>query len=218
DKDGALLSAQKFLPETGTMRRMLVLKRDEQGMVTSVIEAEEAVWERLEGHPLGGRWVLTRGLERSTETAAESSFGPQEMLVKKRVDHYESHLDPAKIELRQSAQWISFLSSRQLAELGRRDLPSSVAVAVQQTRHSRFAMPIVNLLLLLLGIPFLLDREPGTILSDAAKCLGACGACFAVAFAGQSVLSPDSYSALPSWLPIIVFSPLAVVLIDRIRT
>ena len=69
-----------------------------------------------------------------------------------------------------------------------------------------------------LGIPFLLDREPGTILTDAAKCLGTCGACFAIAFAGQSVMSPESYSALPSWLPIIVFSPLAVVLIDRIRT
>lgn len=218
DRDGALLSAQQFVPGTGTMRRMMVLKRDQDGTARSVIEAEEAVWEKLEGHPLGGRWVLTRGVERSTVTDAAGSFGPQEKLVTELVDHYESNLDPAKIELRQSAQWISFLSSRQLAELARRDLPSSVAVAVQQTRHARFTVPIINLLLLLLGIPFLLDREPGTILSDAAKCLAACGACFAVAFAGRSVLSPDSYSALPAWLPIIVFSPLAVILIDRIRT
>jgi lipopolysaccharide export system permease protein len=218
DRGGALLSAQQFLPGTGTMRRMLVLKRDERGNFTSAIEAEEAVWEKLDGHPLGGRWVLTRGLERSTVTNQENSFGPQEMLVKRRVDHYESNLDPAKIQLRQSAQWISFLSSRQLSELSKRDLPANVAVAVQQTRHARFAVPIVNLLLLLLGIPFLLNRDPGTILSDAAKCLGVCGACFAIAFAGQSVMSPDTYSALPAWLPIIAFSPLAVVLIDRIRT
>jgi hypothetical protein len=200
------------------MRRVLILKRDANGAVTSVIEAEEAVWEKLEGHPFGGRWVLTRAREYSTVADATESFGPQDKLVTRLVDHYESQLDPAKIQLRQSAQWISFLSSRQLGELAGRDLPNTVAVAVQQARHARFAVPIVNLLLLLLGIPFLLHREPGTILTDAAKCLGVCGACFAVSFAGQSVMSPDTYSALPSWLPIIVFSPLAVVLIDRIRT
>ena len=218
DRDGALVSAQQFLPGTGIMRRVMILKRGPTGAVESVIEAEEAMWERLQGHPLGGRWVLANGMERLRPDDASKSFGPHGSEALRDVHYYESDLDPAKIQMRQSAQWISFLSSSQLSRLARRDLPRVQATAVHQARHRRFAAPIVNLVLLLLGIPFLLDREPGTILSDIAKCLGVCGLCFAVAFVGQSVLRTESYSALPAWLPIILFTPLAVVLIDRIRT
>jgi lipopolysaccharide export system permease protein len=218
DREGALLSAQQFLPGTGTMRRVMILKRDPEGTVASVIEAEEAMWEKLEGHPLGGRWVLTRAWEYFRALEVGDSFGPQKSAATREARYYESDLDPAKIEMRQSAQWISFLSSAQLARLSRRDLPASQAVAVHQARHRRFAAPIINLVLLLLGIPFLLDREPRTILSDIAKCLAVCGTCFVVAFVGQSVLRTESYSALPAWLPILVFTPLAVALIDRIRT
>jgi len=110
------------------------------------------------------------------------------------------------------------LSSTHLARLAERDLPAAQAAAVQQARHRRFTAPIINLLLLLLGVPCLLDRAPGTILSDIAKCLGVCGLCFAVTFVSQSALRTESYSALPAWLPILLFTPLAVVLIDRIRT
>ena len=35
DRNGALLCAQQFLPGSGTMRRMLVMERDEQGAVTA---------------------------------------------------------------------------------------------------------------------------------------------------------------------------------------
>ena len=218
DRQGALVSARQFLPGTGTMRRVMILRRNAAGAVSSVIEAEEAMWEKLEGHPLGGRWVLTGGLERLRSDQDSGSFGLQESSARRDVFYYESDLDPATIQVRQSAQWIDSLSSSQLSELARRELPTTQLVAVHQARHKRFAAPIVNLVLLLLGIPFLLDREPGTILADIAKCLCVCGVCFTVAFVGQSVLRTDSASPLPAWLPIIIFCPLAVVLIDRIRT
>jgi len=218
DRDGALVSAQQFIPGTGVMRRVMILKRSASGAVSSVIEAEEAMWEKLDGHPLGGRWVLTNGQERFRPVDQSGSFGPQDPGELRDVGYYESNLTPAKIQMRQSAQWISFLSTSQLARLASRELPPIQAMALHQARHRRFAAPIVSLVLLLLGIPFLLDRDPGTIMSDIAKCLAACGICFAVTFVGQSVLRTDTYSALPAWLPIILFTPLAVVLIDRIRT
>lgn len=219
-EDGAsnLLSAQTFDPRSGTMRRMMVLRRDQRGAVQSVIEAEEAAWQEIEGHPAGGRWRLTSGREQVRTGPEGLGFGPGDQAQWQRVHYYESHLTPQVIQQRQSAQWVGLLGSRQLSKLAGQNAPELVAAAVQQTRHTRFATPIVNLVLLLLGIPFLLDREPGTILSDAAKCLGVCGACFAITFASHSAVAPGSFSALPAWLPIIIFAPLAAILVDRIRT
>ncbi len=218
DRDGRLLSAQEFHPRTETMRRMLVIQRDNNGIFKSAIEADSAVWEPIAGHPIGGRWKLTRGLERLRQTAAADTIGPTDELTLREINYYDSDLTPARVQMMQSGQWVHFLSSRQLSQLAAREIPAGVAATIRQARNARFAAPIVNLVLLLLGIPFLLDRDPGTIITDIAKCLALCGLCFAVAFVGQSLLSADSYSALPSWLPIIVFTPVAVVLIDRIRT
>ncbi len=218
DGDDALLSAQQFDPVTGTLRRMMVLKLDETGTVSSVIEAEQAQWEEIDGHPNAGRWVVSRGVERIRNNALEATFGPGQGTQSERVRHYESELDPLSIQQRQSAQWVSLLSSRQLGALAGREMTDALAAAVQQARHRRFATPIISLVLLLLGIPFLLDRQPGTILSDLAKCVVVCGTCFAVTFASHGTINADSFSALPFWLPIIVFVPVGVVLMDRIRT
>jgi lipopolysaccharide export system permease protein len=218
DGEDALLSAQQFEPSTNTLRRMMVLKLDETGTVRSVIEAEEARWEVVDGHPAGGHWALSRGVERVRVDQEDVAFGPGEETRSELVNFYESDLDPQSIQQRQSAQWVSFLSSGQLRDLSKRDMTEALAAAVQQARHRRFATPIINLVLLLLGIPFLLDRAPGSILSDLAKCVLLCGTCFAVTFASHSAVSPDSFSALPSWLPIILFVPVGAVLMDRIRT
>jgi hypothetical protein len=71
--------------------------------------------------------------------------------------------------------------------------------------------------MLLLGLPFFLDRSPGNVLNDAGKCVLLCGACYVVAFVSQTI-RPESISALPTWIPIFIFAPIAIVLIDRIRT
>ena len=71
--------------------------------------------------------------------------------------------------------------------------------------------------MLLLGLPFFLDRSPASILSDASKAMLVCGLCYVVTFCTQN-LRPDSLSALPSWIPIFIFATVAVVLLDRLRT
>ena len=89
--------------------------------------------------------------------------------------------------------------------------------SIVQTRHTRIAAPIVSLLLLLLGLPFFLDRSPANVLGDAGRCLLVCGLCYVVTFIAQNVRS-ESASALPAWIPIFVFGTLAMVLLDRVRT
>jgi len=117
--------------------------------------------------------------------------------------------------LRQAEGWVSFLSLIRLKELEESGVAERKAIA--RTRHARIAAPIVNMVLLLLGLPFFLDRTPGNVTTDSGKCLLACGICYVVSFVGQN-LRPESASALPAWIPIFIFATLAVVLIDRIRT
>jgi len=218
DGENDLLLAGEFMVDQGVLKHLLVMERDDQGTVQSVIKADSARWEAIEGHPFGGKWVLTEGSRNSRAPSGKDAFGPNDVSVSEPVRYYESELNPRLIQQRQSAGWINFLSSRQLGELALRSLPPTVAVAVRQARHKRYTTPMVNMLLLLLGLPFVLNRERGNILSDAGKCMAVCGTCFVFTFMCQSAWSSNSVSALPAWLPVIVFAPLAGMLIDRIRT
>jgi lipopolysaccharide export system permease protein len=215
DRDNALLSARQFLPSTGEMREMLVLFRNEKGDISQVIEAEQATWEPQSGLPRGGRWKLARGLRRTQVSRGPGAIGPQAELAETFVNYYQSDLTPRDIQMRQSSQWLRYLSSAQLADLAGLGLPDAHHIA--QIRHERFATPVVNVLMLLLGIPFLLRRVAGNLISDAGKCLLACGLCFVISVVGQNI-SPAGLPALPGWIPIILFAPVAVVLLDRVRT
>lgn len=225
DRGGALLSAGQFHPTRRDLRRLLVLTRDETGSVVETVEADRATWEPPDVLRPFGRWRLERGRQTTrvrTATAMEqSSLGPREDKVVSYPSYYESDLSPEAIQLRQSEGWIRFLSLRQLSELEHRRqsnlLPSADRWRIVQTKHTRRAAPIVSMVLLLLGLPFFLDRSPGNVLSDAGKCMISCGLCYSSTFVVQNI-RPESGSALFAWIPIFVFGTLAVVLIDRIRT
>lgn len=215
DRQNALLSAGKFDPRTRELSRLLVLTRDAEGGVRSTLEADRATWEPPDFLHPGGRWRLDRARMTTRVRGEGVGFGPREDKPATHPTHYESDLSPEAIQVRQSEGWIRFLSLSQLQTLQRAGAGDPVAIA--QTIHARRTGPMVSLVLLVLGLPFFLDRSPANILSDAGKCTIACGLCYVAAFVIQTV-RPGTASALPAWAPIFVFGTLAVVLIDRIRT
>ena len=216
DRERALLSAQTFDPATNTMKQMLVMYRDAAGAVTHVLAAEDARWVPSDAYAVGGFWELQRGELRSRAAADEQRLGPQGTIRTEPVRIYHSDLAPEAIQLRQSSQWVRYLGSSQLDRLV--DRGELHAPGIQHIKHARFATPIVNLILLLLGLPFMLSAGTGNILNDGARCLAVCGACFLMSFAGQNMTVEGSLAALPSWLPVFLFAPVVVVLLDRIRT
>ena len=217
DRDEALLSAQQFLPSEDVLKRMLVMKRDASGDVQSVIEAEIAHWEPAVEDEHTGRWKLERGIERRRMEDAGDIMAPGADMERSLVSYYESELDPRAIEMRQSAGWIRYLSSARLNQLSKQ-VDTRMLRQVLQAKHARFTTPLVSLVMLLLGLPFILDRVPGSILTGSVGCMVICGACFLLHFITQNLGITDSLSALPAWLPIIIFTPVAVVLMDRMRT
>ncbi len=215
DRDGALLSAGKFHPRTGDLQWLRVLTRDENGSVRQMLEADHAVWEPPSlTRPQGG-WRLERGLLRTRARDTEAGIGPRGDLKVEPCYFYESDLSPEAIQLRQAEGWISYLSLAQLRDLEESGAPSVATIAA--TRHARIASPLVGMVMLLLGLPFFLDRWPGNVLGDAGKCMIACGLCYVAGFVSQSI-RPQSASALYAWMPIFIFATIAIVRIDRIRT
>lgn len=216
DRDNALLSAGRFLPETGELRHLLVLSRDADGSAYDWLEADVARWDPPLTPGRAGRWLLTRGRRETLVTSTDSAdLGPRTERVPSYPRTYESNLSPRDIMLRQAEGWVRYLSLAQLRELQETQV-ADLATLVQ-TRHQRIATPIVSIIMLLLGLPFFLDRSPANILSDASKAMLVCGLCYVVTFCTQN-LRPDSLSALPSWIPIFIFATVAVVLLDRLRT
>ncbi|MEK6675167.1 MAG: LptF/LptG family permease [Planctomycetota bacterium] len=215
DRDDALLCAGRFYPNTSELQRVLVLKRDENGRLIETLEAERATWGPSDSADHSGSWHLERARRRTRMVDQQFSLGPQETVRETYPVTYESDLSPETIELRQTEGWFRFLSLRELGKLAgegtvdHRDLI--------QARHARVTSPILSLAMLLLGLPFFLDRLPRSVLTDTGKCMLACGTCYMVAFFGQSVRL-DFNSALPFWIPIFVFTTLAMVLLDRVRT
>ncbi len=215
DGEKDLLSAIEFVPVKHEMRHMLVLHRDAEGGILKVTEADRATWEDIPEHPHGGVWRLIRGIER-LRTRRDTEIGTREKIVEIDVDTYSSMLNPAAIEVRQTQQWIKYSSSDQLDRLMERE--PLLTNRILLVKHGRFATPLVHILMLFLGLPFFLSREPGSMVADAGNCVTVCGLCYIFAFSAEHFVTSDTLSALPAWLPLIVFSPIAVILIDRIRT
>ena len=122
---------------------------------------------------------------------------------------------PDEIALRQSTPWIDFLSRSQLVKLGNSGmgLPARIAAAI----HNRFSTPIVNMLILIIGVPIFLDRHPSTVVQRGGRCLLICGACFLFAYFCRSMTFKE-HVALAAWLPIILLAPTMVIMLDRMKT
>ncbi|MBN1556105.1 MAG: LptF/LptG family permease [Phycisphaerae bacterium] len=117
------------------------------------------------------------------------------------------------LELRQNSRWMDFLSSTELSTLMRlRNVPD--LRAVRQSLYLRFADPLNNLVMLLLGLPFILSRERN-IKASAALCLLFVGVFYVFVYICRYLGLPDFLGA---FLPALLFGPVSVLMLDSIKT
>lgn len=211
DRNNALLSANRFDPHSSLMEGAIILRRDEHGRMTDFIRADRARWDVERGV-----WHLDLPKQSHNLGLAASPDAPQPPDATPSVE-YASDLTPYELKLRQASQWISFLSIRDLTRLQQRYKNTEEFI---KAKHARLTTPFINILLLLLGIPFFLNRERPTVLLAGGRCLLVCGACFVVTFFCQNldVTGLPVHAALPAWLPLILFTPFMIVLVDSIKT
>ena len=84
--------------------------------------------------------------------------------------------------------------------------------------HNRYAFPISNIVLLLLGLPFVLGTESKGTFGGVVICIMICGAFYGVhalcTQLGKTTLPP----AAAAWLPIALFGPIGIFLFDGVKT
>ena len=117
------------------------------------------------------------------------------------------------LELRQSGRWMEFLSSSELSTL--LELKSvRDPEAVRQTKYIRFAEPLNNLVMLLLGLPFILSRQRN-IKASAGLCVLIVGMFYVFIYICRYMGLPDFWAA---FLPILLFGPISVLMLDSVKT
>jgi lipopolysaccharide export LptBFGC system permease protein LptF len=161
---------------------------DAGGRTVGVFVADEARW-RLDDHGQG-YWELTNG----------RLFVP-------------SDLASSDLVLRQSSRWMDYMSLGDLNRLLQLNRVPNPRLALL-TRHSRVLNPLYNLVMLLLALPFILNRERN-IKSSALLTLVVVGGFYAFIYLVRlSGLEPIWAASLP----VLIFGPISAVMLDSVKT
>ncbi len=158
------------------------------GRPMGTFRADEAVYEPGKEGEAG--WLLTNG--RLT---------------------YQSDLTPANLRLRQAGGWMTLMSTAeigQLLKLKRAGDPE----AGRLLRHSRFANFFVNIIMLLMGVPFILSRERD-LKSSAGLTLAVVGGVYVCVYLSRYIGLP---AMLAAWIPVIVFGVASVFVLEAVKT
>jgi lipopolysaccharide export system permease protein len=114
--------------------------------------------------------------------------------------------------------WFNFASTERLREeLARTDTPRAAAMAV--LFHMRLTRPLLDMILVVMGLSIILRDQNRNIFISAGMCLVLCGIFFAAQFAAKQLGDNDYVApALAAWAPVLLFGPLAFVMFDAIHT
>jgi lipopolysaccharide export LptBFGC system permease protein LptF len=218
DDNNSLFNAGLYTPpvDSGPARIEVVdiIERDDQGRVIAHTLADHGEWDASRSE-----WRLTNGF-RVTGLQPEERRGPRQ-----RITAWPTKsITPEEIALYKSGDHAELLSTERVNALLER--PKSYGtVALMRVKHFRWAQMIINVVLLLLAIPCCLTREPGQLKRAATKCLLLTGACMGSIFIARHLAgNPPSAKIAPqwplimAWVPIFLFLPLAIYLLDRTHT
>jgi lipopolysaccharide export system permease protein len=218
DESNGLLNVARYHPpaagQAAWMEVVDVVRVDKDFMPVSHILAEKAQWDATDA-----QWNLTNGrivtgLKPATAVSKEMPYPA-----------YKSSITPDEIALYGSSEFVELLPTSRIKMLLQR--PKSYGTnSLQRVKHSRFTQPLLNVILLLLAVPCVVSREPGKIKQGIFFCVALCGACLATIFlCYQLAGTPPAgarwtaqWPAIMAWTPILIFGPIAVWLLDRVRT
>lgn len=223
DGNGSLFTTPRFDAQTGEMKHVTILIRERvrpgiYGRAVARVTATQAIWnpEYAGKNGIRSGWELINGHSIREPAIEAGRIGEQSREVD-AVEFIESDLDPQTILLREKERYRQLLSSHQLGALMNKGHLVNTR-EIKRLRHSRWSLPVVNLLILLMGLPFFLLRTPGPLLLATIQAATMC----VPAWAGGFVMHQLSPEALPAaavaWLPVALYLPIAYYLTESIET
>jgi hypothetical protein len=192
------------------------------GIGRSLRAARAQFVEASAGHPSG---YLLSSVDKSLALRETPSLRAQDRIViYSPKDHswLGSHeclvYSRMPIEaFRSGPRWQQFAATSQLIA-GIRDGRYEFSTQLRVITHARFVQPFLDMVLIFLGLPFVLETQRRHLFSSAAKSLLVAGAFSIIvvvcrAMGVQGIVSP----ALSAWLPLAILAPAAVLLSEPLH-
>ncbi|MDX2198799.1 MAG: LptF/LptG family permease [Phycisphaerae bacterium] len=207
DARGNILTARQLDVAAGTLRGIAFVSAKTESGVVHLVQADAGVWDAE-----AKVWRLDRGSQLRV-----GGSGAADSLSATPIDTLPFSLPPEELLLRQSAEWSDLLSTRELGELVKnQQLPNRGTIL--QSLILRFTEPVSQLILLALAVPFFLTRERQNVINAAGWSLIASGLFFATSYIARELVSDPQSALLAAGIPIIVFGPVAVLLLLNVKT
>lgn len=211
DADDSLLWAKDYDPMQKLMTGVFIDRRDAYGMSISHLVAATAHWEK-DPTPtaVGNAWVMRNVISQDDTTGTpEARITPVQVLA--------TQMTPEQIDLILSKKAVDYLSSSKVQQLAKFS-PDVNRPMLYKIMHMRFTQPLMNIIMLLIGIPFLLTREPNRLVVNMIYCTIVSGVIFVATFVMFQMGGVQISPLLAAWLPVLVFGPFALVMMDTIKT
>ena len=210
DRRGTLLLARELDPGSETLIDPSFLERNESGRMIRRISASRGIWtEDPPGWALEGGTAIAIALDEQTGAVTPSPPVP--------ISFYATELSPHLLTLHRYGQYLGMLSMSQLDQMldvaGTFDGP-----LLRRHWYARFAMLLLNILSLLIVIPFFLTRDVMSVVTRAMWCAGAA---ITMMFGGALTMMlpmPGVPAMVSVFLPAVVLFPIALVRLASLRT
>lgn len=206
---GPLYSAARFDVNTKRLEELTVLKRDGRGRASEKITAEAAEWDET-----NRGWRLTGGL--SYPRVASTDSAQQRRARPVPVAFVPSGLDPDTLLAHRKSQFREMMRSSELIDLIQRKTildPKELTLIL----HKRFSIAVVNVLILTMALPFFMLRAPGGLMVPSLQAMSVCLPVWFGAFAMTQQIG-NIPPALLAWVPAVIYLPVALFLLDRVKT
>jgi len=211
-----LLFAASYTPPIGdspaVMEKVDRLEIDGDFNLVAHLSADKATFD-----PANSDWKLENG-QLTTDVSTRTRHTQP-------VSLYKSNVTPEEIALYRSGDYVELLGTSRINELLQRTQVYG-ANDLLRVKHARLAQLLLNIIMVLLAISCVLIREQGQLRTAVMKCLILVGLCMVSVFICQNLaVTPPSdprwtaqWPALMAWMPIFIFGPLSVFLLDRVKT
>lgn len=192
---------------------VLIFLRDSEYQARGTIEAERATWdERAHG------WRLKNGLRlppiKEPALLDRIPTGPEG----DRVDFYSSNVGPDEIQRHRASDFHRYMSYPELKTLAEDPMRGNRR-QMQVALHQHVTAPILNILLLLLGLPFVAGRDDRNYFVSIGLAFGLAIGVFSITFAATAFGNAGHLRPLlAAWLPVFIVLPASILSMEATRT
>jgi lipopolysaccharide export system permease protein len=213
DGNGSLISAASFDAEHEQLSEMRVVLRNDDGLQIGHITAAQGAWnESRQGWDLiDGYTVRPGGVGESAVRALDRRH--------ESVDFLATDLSPTLIKTRRSADYIRLLPVAELQKMQHNlAVPASMRTEIARAKWGRLSLLIVNVLILVIGLPYFLLRAPDNMLVQSMKAAAMCIGVWAGGMTIPELTAGTLNPVAAAWFPVVIYLPLSAYILQTVKT